>query len=162
MKIHTPFYLYHPHVIFYFFNTCSLQNIIIIVPQTCTLLNLFICFVTAVKSYHEPSNSEKKNMKYFKYVYGFKGHHLKMRDIFMDLSHVPGTIALSLFISKSSNLDKINDASDPNLSCGNQIIDCSQFQTRPCPLRNFRVTKSNRYPHAVLDCLFLIGWQTKN
>ena len=35
------------------------------------------------------------------------------------LSHVPRAIALSLFILKSSNLDKINDASYPDLSCGN-------------------------------------------
>ena len=56
-----------------------------------------------------------------KYVYGFKGDHLKMKDIYMDfaVSHVPVAIALSLFISKSSNLNKINDASYPNLSCRN-------------------------------------------
>ena len=35
------------------------------------------------------------------------------------LSHVPSAIALSVFILKSSNLDKINEASYPNLSCGN-------------------------------------------
>lgn len=34
-------------------------------------------------------------------------------------SHVPSAIALSLFILKSSNLYKINNASYPNLSCGN-------------------------------------------
>ena len=34
-------------------------------------------------------------------------------------SHVPSAIALSLFILKSSNLDKINAPSDPNHSCGN-------------------------------------------
>ena len=35
------------------------------------------------------------------------------------LSNVPSAIALSLFILKSSNLDKINDAPYRNLSCGN-------------------------------------------
>ena len=34
-------------------------------------------------------------------------------------SHVPSAIALSLFILKSSNLDKIKDSSYQNLSCGN-------------------------------------------
>jgi len=34
------------------------KNIIIIVPQTCALLNFFISFVTAVKSYHEPAISK--------------------------------------------------------------------------------------------------------
>ena len=78
------------------------------------------------------------------------------------LSHVPSAIALSLFILKSSNLDKTNDASHPDLSCGNrEIINCLQFETRPCPLRNFRVAKRTSflshyalplYPHAVF-CL---------
>ena len=35
------------------------------------------------------------------------------------LSHVPSAIALSLFILKSLNWDKINDVSYSNLSCGN-------------------------------------------
>ena len=35
------------------------------------------------------------------------------------LSHVPSARALSLFILKSSNWDKINDASYSNLSYGN-------------------------------------------
>ena len=34
-------------------------------------------------------------------------------------SHVPSAIALSLFILKSLNWDKINDASYSSLSCGN-------------------------------------------
>ena len=38
------------------------------------------------------------------------------------LSHVPSAIALSLFILKSSNLEKINDTSYPNLSCGNVTL----------------------------------------
>ena len=69
------------------------------------------------------------------------------------LSHVPGAIALSLFISKSSNLGKINDAAYPNHSCDNQIIDCSQFQTRSWPLRNFRVTKSNHSFFLIVLCI---------
>ena len=35
------------------------------------------------------------------------------------LSHVPSAIALTLFILKSLNWDKINDASYSNLSSGN-------------------------------------------
>ena len=58
------------------------------------------------------------------------------------LSHVPSAIALSLFILKSSNWDKINDASYPNLSCGTQIIDCLLVETCPGTLHNFRVAKS--------------------
>ena len=38
------------------------------------------------------------------------------------LIHVPSAIALSLFILKSSNLDKIDYASYPNLSCGNVTL----------------------------------------
>ena len=43
-----------------------------------------------------------------------------MRDVCGDFDQlVPSAIALSLFILKSLNWDKINDASYSNLSCGN-------------------------------------------
>ena len=63
------------------------------------------------------------------------------------LSHVPRAIALFLFILKSSNLDKINDASHSDLSCGNirlliaynlklALVPCATSE-RPKVLRSF-------------------------
>ena len=81
------------------------------------------------------------------------------------LSHVPSAIALSLFILKSSNWEKINDAS---FMWYCQIIDCLLVETCPCTLHKFRVAKSTLFvfltvyyvhyalPNAVLDCLFFI------
>ena len=69
-----------------------------------------------------------------------------MREVCVDFEPCSKcyTVALSLFILKSSNWDKINDASYSNLSCG-QIVDCLQFETHPCPLHNFRVAKSTLF-----------------
>ena len=59
---------------------------------------------------------KETNIKFFKCLYGFKGHYLKMRDVCVDFEPCATCyIALSLFILKSSNLNKINDASYPNL-----------------------------------------------
>ena len=64
-------------------------------------------------------------------ILGYRAHPIfstiSKRGMFVwILSYVPSAIALSLFILKSSNLDKINNAFYPSLSCGNQTIDCLQ------------------------------------
>ena len=75
------------------------------------------------------------------------------------LSHVPSAIALSLFILKSSNLDKINNASYPNLWCGNDsIIGCVQFETHPCSVRNFSVAKRFLFLFLIVLCTLRFPW----
>ena len=89
------------------------------------------------------------------------------------LSHVSSAIALSLFILKSSNLDKINAASYPNLSCGGvriliaynlklALVPCATSEW-PKLLRSFfnSTMYITLYPHAVLDCLFFSLSPTK-
>ena len=71
--LHTPFHLYHLQIIFYF---TAKYLIIVIVPQNMYTVNLLIIFVTAVKSYHGPSISKKLTLKFFKCLYGFRGHYM--------------------------------------------------------------------------------------
>ena len=70
-------------------------------------------------------------------------------------------------------MDKINDASYPNVSGGNvKLLVAHNFKLAlvPCATSEWlKVLHSffnstmyiTLYPHAVLDCLFLINWQTK-
>ena len=112
------------------------KQIIVIVPQNMYTFKLFfISFATAVKSYHGPSIS-KKLTKNSLNVYMVSGDTILKWEMFVwILSHVPSSIALSLFILKSSNLNKINDACYPNLSCGNVrlLIGCNlKLALVPC------------------------------
>lgn len=116
-----------------------------------TTTTLFLCCLTA-----SPSQIVILRFCCAK-ILGYKAHPnfsaISKRGMFVwILSYVPGAIALSLFILKSSNLDKINNAFYPNLSCDNQIIDCLQCETRPCPLRNFRVAKSTSFLFSLVLC----------
>ena len=98
---------------------------------------------------------KETNIKFFKCLHGFRGYYLKMRDACMDFEPCSKRyIALSQFILKSSDLDKINAASYPNLSCSHVriLIAYNDFKTRPCPLRNFRVAKTTSFPFLILPC----------
>ena len=71
--LHNGFHLYHFHVIFYF---TAKYVIIVIVSQNMYIVNVLIIFVTAVKSFHGPSISKKLTLKFFKCLYGFRGHYV--------------------------------------------------------------------------------------
>ena len=121
--LHTPFNLYHPLVILYFFNTSSLQDTLLLYssPKISTLLNLFINFVTAVKLFHGPSISKKLTSNSLSVCnLWFQGtlQYLKMRHVCVDFEPCSKRYSFVSIHSKIIKLEKINDASYSNLPCG--------------------------------------------
>ena len=108
--LHTPFYLYHPQVIFQYLFTAK-HLVIVIVPQNMNTLKSFYQFCDSCKILPWAIYFKENNIKFFKCS--------KWEMFVWILIHVPSAIALSLFILKSSTWNKINDASYSNLSCGN-------------------------------------------
>ena len=97
------------------------KHLIIIIPQNMSTLKLFYQFCDSCKILPWAIYFKETEIKFFKCLrYMVSGDIISKWKMFAwILNHVPSAIALSVFIVKSSNLDKINDASYANLSCGN-------------------------------------------
>ena len=117
-----------------------------------TLKTFFISFVAPVKSYHGPSIWKKLTHKSLS-VYVVSGDTISKWEMFVwILSHVPTAIATSIH-SKIIKLGQNEWRIFPrSLMWWCQIIDCLQFESHPCPLRNFWVAKNTSFRFLIVLC----------